>query len=221
MDVPSKAIIDVLTYLLPGFVASALVYILTSAARPIPFERVVQALIYTLLIQALLVVIRVSLTAIGSHCCPLGVWTTDVALIWSVALAILVGVSSAWADNTDCIHSLLRRVGITHQTSFPSEWYGAFAQNAGYVVLHLNGERRLYGWAEEWPSSPERGHFVIAQGEWLTESGSVDLAAVQRILVKAVDVEMVEMMVSKNPKEENDNGRSKGANATASGAEPT
>jgi hypothetical protein len=45
MDLPNTALIDVLTYLLPGFVAAAAVYVLTPAIRPAPFERVVQALI--------------------------------------------------------------------------------------------------------------------------------------------------------------------------------
>jgi hypothetical protein len=194
MDLPSKAIIDVLTFLLPGFVAAALVYVLTPAIRPIPFERIVQALIYTIVVQALLVVAKWVLIAIGFRCCSIGPWTNDVALVWSMVLALVVGIVTAWANNTDAIHKRLRKLGITLQTSFPSEWFGAFASNEGYIVLHLPGQRRLYGWAEEWPSTPDAGHFVIVQAEWLEDSKRIPLDRVHRVVIRAADVEMVEMM---------------------------
>lgn len=53
MDIPSKAIVDVLTYLLPGFITTAILHNLTLAPRPIPFERVVLALIFTMVGQVL------------------------------------------------------------------------------------------------------------------------------------------------------------------------
>ncbi len=215
MDIPSKAIINVLTYLLPGFVSAAIVYILTPATRPAPFERVVQALIYTIVVQALVVAARVALLWIGRYK-AVGIWTTDGALMWSLLLALGLGLASAWSDNSDAVHSLLRKAKITHQTSFSSEWYGAFAQNRGYVVLHLAGQRRLYGWAVEWPSSPERGHFVMAQAEWLTPEGRVELTGVRHILVRAVDVEIVEMMAIIQGG--NENGRSQGADAATEAA---
>jgi Family of unknown function (DUF6338) len=210
VDDASKAVLEVLIYLLPGLVSAAIVYVLTPAVRPIPFERLVQALIYTIVVQALVVLVRGMLHAIGTACCSLGTWTSDVALVWSVVLAVVVGLLSTWADNTDCVHRLLRHAGITFQTSFPSEWFGAFSQNEGYVVLHLKGERRLYGWAEEWPSSPATGHFVVTQAEWLTTDGRVELDGVQRILVRAEDVEMVEMMKKAELSTETSDGRSQG-----------
>lgn len=215
MDDASKAVLEVLTYLLPGLVSAALVYVLTPAVRPIPFERLVQALIYTIVVQALVVIVRGVLLLIGNAWGSLGAWTSDVAMVWAVILAVFVGLVSAWADNTDCVHRLLRRAGITFQTSFPSEWFGAFSQNEGYIVLHLKGERRLYGWAEEWPSSPTTGHFVIAQGEWLTADGPRELDGVQRILIRAEDVEMVEMMKTIELSPETTDGRSQGTIPTA------
>ncbi|HEY3383465.1 MAG TPA: DUF6338 family protein [Vicinamibacterales bacterium] len=194
MDVPSKTIIDVLTYLLPGFITAALVYNLTPVPRLVPFERVVQALIFTILVQVAVLVVRTALLALGVRVGVLGAWTEEARLVWSVLVAIGLGLSVAWATNTDRIHGLLRRCGITHQTSFSSEWYGALSQNAGFVVLHIKGERRLYGWPEEWPSTPDKGHFVVAQAEWLDGDNRIELTGVHRILVRADDVEMVELM---------------------------
>jgi hypothetical protein len=128
----------------------------------------------------------------------------------------MLGHVVVWAANTDRVHLALRKAGITCQTSFATEWYGALSKNDGYVVLHLKGDRRLYGWAEEWPSAPEKGHFVISQGEWLSEKGAIALEGVRGILIRAEDVEMVEMMRKvANPSEEGNNGRQEGTDATA------
>lgn len=69
-----------------------------------------------------------------------------------------------------------------------------FSQQKTYVVLHLTGERRLYGWPEEWPSDPNVGYFSMAESEWLTDSGSIPLEGVENVLIPAQEVTFVEFM---------------------------
>ena len=45
--------IEVLNFLVPGFVAAAVYFGLTSAPKPNTFERLIQALIFTIIVQAL------------------------------------------------------------------------------------------------------------------------------------------------------------------------
>ena len=49
MNWASSEIVGVLSFLLPGFVAAAIFYSLTSYPKPSPFDRVVQALIFTVI----------------------------------------------------------------------------------------------------------------------------------------------------------------------------
>ena len=49
MNWASGEIVGVLSFLLPGFVAAAIFYSLTSYPKPSPFDRVVQALIFTVI----------------------------------------------------------------------------------------------------------------------------------------------------------------------------
>jgi hypothetical protein len=219
MDVPSETVIAILTYLLPGFITAALVYVLTPEPRPIPFERVVQALIFTMLVQVGVTAVGAGFRWVGLHWFPIGLWTEQVRLGWSVLLAGILGLFIAWAANTDRIHEFLRTVGLTCQTSFSSEWYGVFSRNKGYIVLHLTGQRRLYGWPEEWPSTPGRGHFVMAQAEWLDEEKRTELTGVDRILIRAEDVEMVELMKIVDTVQEQANGRSKATDTATTTAE--
>ena len=69
-----------------------------------------------------------------------------------------------------------------------------------YVVLHLDGERRLYGWPIEWPSESERGHFVLTEASWLDDeskdekNNQIELTGVSSIMVDVKQVKMVEFM---------------------------
>lgn len=194
MDFPDGGVVEVLAFLLPGFVAAAVYYALTPAPRPIPFERVVQALIFTMVIQASLFSVEAAFVFFGTIIPPIGPWNAEVRITWSIVIAGALGLLLAWTTNRDRIHVLLRKLGVTDQTSFSSEWYGALCRNQGYVVLHLKGNRRLYGWPEEWPSVADQGHFVMARAEWLIDRERVELTGVDRIVIRADEVEMVELM---------------------------
>lgn len=211
MNAISNNVVNLLIFLLPGFVAAVVFHSLTPFPRREPFERTVQALIFTILIQAAVVVARSGLLFMGRSGLELGPWNQRAELIWAVFLAVSLGLLSAAVSNRDSVHRVLRKLKITHQTSYASEWYGALCRGDSYVVLHLNGGRRLYGWPEEWPSTPGKGHFVIIQAEWLEDSESTILPRGSRVIVSAADVEMVELIpVQAQPKEKNDDGRSEG-----------
>jgi len=136
----------------------------------------------------------------------IGAWTNDVAYVWTIIAAVVFGMTFALFANKDWCHRFLRehkwfrRIdGLTKRTSFPSEWFSAFNQDKRYVVLHLTGGRRLYGWPFEWPDAPDAGHFVIAEPEWLLDNNQrVALHSVERMLVATKEVEMVEFEKSQS-----------------------
>lgn len=192
MDLPQTQLVSVIYALLPGFLAAWIFYGLTAYPKKSPFERVIQALIFTGIVQATVFMLRGIFLFVGRSWC-IGIWTNDVAFIWSILLGVLLGIAFAFLANTDWFHKLARFVGITNRTSYTSEWFSAFNQDKRYVVLHLEGGRRLYGWPYEWPDTPDVGHFVIVQPEWLLDDNQrVPVYSVDRMLVAAKDVEMVE-----------------------------
>ncbi len=218
MEIPSNEIIEVLSYLLPGFVAAWVYYGLTAFLKPPQFERIIQALIFTIIIQVILVLVRWVLLFLGHYVFSIAQWTGSVALVWSLALAVAIGLLFAKYTNNDQIHRILRSWGLTRQTSYPSEWFGVFAQSPTYVVLHLKDQRRLYGWPEEWPSQPDSGHFSMAEAEWLTDSERIQLTGVQNILIPAEEVLFVEFMLLGDvleKKEGDQNGSTKSPTAAA------
>ncbi len=190
----SSDLISILEFLLPGFVAAWLFYSLTSYAKPSQFERVIQALIFTLFVQAIVAVLEVSALSVGGFW-SMGPWTESLSLFTSIVVATIFGVAFSYFANNDQIHKYLRSKGLTRETSFPSEWFGTFLKNVTFVVLHLKDERRLFGLPIEWPSEPVKGHFVIADPSWLLEDGSEQrVVGVSQILIDVVDVKWVEFL---------------------------
>ena len=193
MENIAKDLITALQYLLPGFISAWIFYALTSYPKPSQFERIVQALIFTMFIQAFVFIIRRALFSAG-HFYPVSLWDGSSELIWSIICAILFGFVFSYFANTDKFHKILRKIGITRETSYSSEWFAAFLKGVTYIVLHLQDERRLYGWPLEWPSEPGNGHFLLTDASWLDGDKEMPITGVDNILIDAKEVKWVEFM---------------------------
>ena len=193
MDSISQNVVTILQYLLPGFLAAWVFYGFTSYPKPSQFERVIQALIFTVIIQAAVFVEKAIFLNIGNLWTVCS-WNKHSEIICSTVSAILLGSLFSYYANNDKFHKYVRRVGITRQTSYPSEWFGTFSENVTYVVLHLKDGRRLYGWPIEWPSVPDRGPFRLSPASWLRDSEEIPIKGVESILIDVNDVRWVEFM---------------------------
>ena len=192
MGLASSETVHILIFLLPGFVAAAVFYWLTSHPKPGAFERIVQALIFTILVQAVVKMFFIVMEGVGW----IFLWDETSHLIFSTSAAIGLGLVAAYILNRDIPHRYLRRIGVTRENSYPSQWYSAFDRHADcYLVLHLKGERRLYGWPTEWPSRPDEGHFLIEEVEWLHGDERTPAEGVAGMLVPVSEVEMVEFLI--------------------------
>ena len=191
MDWATNEVISVLAFLLPGLVATVVFYSLTAYSRPNEFGHIVQALAFTVAAQAFTWIFL----TLASLTWDVDSWPSGTETVFSVLSAIVLALVVAWFVNHDLAHTFLRLINITKETSYPSEWYSAFHRyDECFVVLHLKGGRRLYGWPQEWPSQPGVGHFIIAEGEWLVDNESQPLDGVSIILIPGEEVEMVEFM---------------------------
>jgi hypothetical protein len=181
--------------LLPGFVTASIFYALTAHPKATEFERIIQALVFTVLLKVITMPIRWFLLLVGTAWAPFGNWSTDADLAWMTVLALPLGLLFVWMANKDACHRFARSLGLTSRTSYPSEWYGAFIRERRWVVLNLGEGRRLYGWPEEWPDQPDKGHFVIDQPEWVMDDGSrVPILQTSKFMVPATDVKQVEFL---------------------------
>ena len=190
----SSEAVALLTFLMPGFIAAWVFYGLTSHPKPRQFERVIQALILTFVVYAIVLVVQASLELVG-RAWTLGTWSAKSHTFTSVLIALLLGAGLAYAVNKDSFHAWLRARGFTSRTSHPSEWFCVLSQMPTFVILHLLDGRRLYGWPKEWPIERDRGQFYVQLPSWIDEKGNdVPLPQLDGILIDAKEVHWVELM---------------------------
>jgi Family of unknown function (DUF6338) len=194
MGETSKDVLSLLTQLMPGFLTAWVVYGLTTYTKPPQFERVVQALIYSFLVNGIVAVLEAAFLVIGKKT-SFGIWDKSSEVISSAAVALLLGVLLSYYMRNDSFFKLARRLKLTSRTPFPSEWYGAFAVEPRYLVLHLTGGRRISGYPVDWPTEPTIGHFRLTDAAWIDdENNETPLNADESILIEAKQVEMVELL---------------------------
>ncbi|AZF53739.1 hypothetical protein C4J85_3256 [Pseudomonas sp. R4-34-07] len=192
MDDLVKEVIPLLQYLIPGFLTAWIFYSLTAFRRPDTFGQIVQALIFTFVIHGAVILIKAGLFWFGEKWWTFGDWGLKAEASWSFIVSVTLGLLACYFANNDKLHVWLRDKHITKQTSYPTEWFSAFAKHKRFVVLHLIDERRLYGWPLEWPSEPKHGQFVIQAPSWLDDQGKEFPLAAELLVVDASNVLWVE-----------------------------
>ena len=190
--------LELLRYVLAGLIASSVFYGLTNYKRPSPFERVVQALVYTAIVQLAAEFIA------GVAGVPELASSLAFVLLLSAALGFILAV----AANNGLPHKWLvnvqgRNWKITSKTVYGSNLSHAFETRREYVALTLKNGRRVYGWPELWPDHPDEDHFLLLDYEWLPRADGGPAAADEKkssqgaILIAAKDVDVVEFVPNK------------------------
>jgi hypothetical protein len=186
-------LIEILRYLLPGFLMAWVFHGLTPYPKGSEFERTIEALVFNLPIQIVASMERAIAQRLGRYL-SLGNWSKSSDLAAATFTAFFLGVVFAYLANCDRCHSIARNLRLTRETSYPSEWFGAFAARVTFIVLHLKDERRLYGWPNAWPSSPSGGHFEILYPSWLVGGIDTPVTGVSAMLINVNDVRWVEFI---------------------------
>jgi hypothetical protein len=194
----TNEVVDLFTFLLPGFITSFLFYSLMSFPKKSEFEAVVIALVYTVIINAIVETLEIICIAIGNRF-VIGEWNQLSKTVCSIIIALIIGLLWSYLYNNDILHKFLRKRKITSRTSYPSEWYGTFSETKSYIILNLKDDRRIMGWPMEWPNDPEKGHFVLEDARWLIvdqdgKPGVIPLETIDKILIGVHNVEMVEFV---------------------------
>lgn len=186
----SKDVVALLQYLAPGFIVAWVYFGLTSHLKPSQFERVVQALIFTVVVQALVTLEQWAALEIGDVF-SLGPWTPASALAASLITAVVLGFVFAILNNADTLHALARRFGLSTRSGYPSEWFAAFYTCRSHIVLQIKDGTRVFGWPTRWPSD-KNGHFWITDAIREIDGEQQDLTHLHGILIDASEVSFVE-----------------------------
>lgn len=195
MDLLSDDTLGLLSKLLPGLLAAAVFHGLTPYPKRDALDRITAALIFTLIAELGVYMLRPMAFWIGEHVFSFGSWNERVHLGVASAVAVVFGVVWSHFVNNGYTHRVLRKWGTTKKSSLPTQWFSAFSSFERFVILHFADGRRLMGWPREWPDEPVTGHFLLEHVGWLSKDGTkMPLDQIEAFLVGARDVEAVEFL---------------------------
>ena len=165
----------VLAILLPGFLASELVRILSTRQKRSEFDKVIQAFIYSLLVYvcfaavggAFPVTVHLEQTESAKHYFP---ELHFAPLIELTAIAVVLAIAVAWMMNHDFPVSIFQRLGITQRTFRPSIWNDVFRLPTQYVQVELADGRNVIGWLVYFSDTPEEAALYLEDAAWLPKN---------------------------------------------------
>lgn len=191
----AEGTVQLLNYLISGFLTAWIFYSLTPFRINNQFERVIQALIFTVIIKSSYSFIEWLLLLVGETY-YVGKIYSNTEDILPLFLAIFYGFLFSYISNNDYIHRISRYLGISQEHSYVSEWFYAFKSNPGKcIIIQTKNDstfdgQRIYGYPSEFPSQHIDGHFNIYEPSWVVEEKNDD-ATVSSILLEMSGVESI------------------------------
>lgn len=152
--------------LLPGLLTYIVVRALTARERKLDaVEAVLHGLAYTVLVHALWALLT------------LKSWIPTPEIVGLSFCSLAIGLMIAKCHSRGWIYNLLRRFGLTEESTWQSAWETSFreARAAGreYAVLYLKDGRRIMGAVRGFSSEQSSGHVAIDQSQWLNDENEV------------------------------------------------
>ena len=182
-----------------GFFAAWVFYGLTPFSKPSGYERTVQALIFTIIVEVL---------SFFAEKIPFFETPESYQLPLNVLCGAIVGLVAGLCAQNDLPHKWLRKIGLTDQISYGwNNWIHVFnhiqKETGGKweAVLHFKDGRRLQGSPDMWPNTAGSGHFWLKNYFWLSEGEekhppdqATSHSAEFSILIDSADINMVEFI---------------------------
>jgi hypothetical protein len=158
--------IQVLVFLLPGFISEAFLNSLQVRKEKSDLGVVVEALVFSMIIYLFYsfvfskspVAFAVSSSAIA--------WNSK-ALLLLIFFSVLLPLPIAYLMTNDIYMRILRRLRITGRTSRDSVWLDCFIGNQSSIVVNFSDGRRIVGFPRYYSDNPENKYLYLLNPAWI------------------------------------------------------
>ncbi|WP_138763726.1 MULTISPECIES: DUF6338 family protein [Pseudomonas] len=191
MEEATKELLPTLQLLLPGFLATIIFYWFADVPKPSQFERILQALVCTPIINLLVGAIGWTLIFTGQFV-SVGVWKESNIIYYSICTSLVFGTLLAFACNKDIFFSLARKLKITSKASHSSHIHVFRKYGEVAAVLQLNDGRRIMGYIAAHPSTDPGSFYLLDEPHWLNGSDIFKCEGTASFMINADKVNWVE-----------------------------
>lgn len=193
MEGLSAEVIPVLEQLMPGFLAMIVFYWFAETPKPAYFEKILQALITTAVIQVLVAGTERLCYLIGDFY-SFGQWS-DASTSWTpIVFAVVIGLVLAYVCNNDIAFSLARKLSLTTRAS-QGDAIHIYKQMAAHaVIIHFSDGRRMMGYIDAFPNDRQTGVYLISSPHWIEDDVAIPSTQTHSYMILGTDVQRVEFL---------------------------
>lgn len=165
--------LSILLVLLPGFACAYLVQFLAVRRKQSEFDKVIEALIFSLFLYLLTLPFFSFTLPIGWR--PLDSQHPDIYqvviigkhLAWLTIASIVLAILYSANINRDWAMSALRWMRVTERTGRKTIWNDAFQEIGGMVQVGISGERKILGWLRYYSDEAKDGSLFLESASWV------------------------------------------------------
>ena len=196
------AALNVLIFLLPGFISQRIIEGLVVTGKPADITRVIDALVFSLfnyLIYSLLA-LPLALKPVPFTLSPGGqpqFTGREVAGIGVLFLiAVFVGLIYSKSLNAGWHYNFFRKLQFTRKTGRVDVWYDVFSDfRRRWIRVHLKDGTQIIGWPDYYSDNPEKRELFLAEAMITRPDGaSYDLSGPGILLTEKAEIERIEIL---------------------------
>lgn len=186
--------LQILIFLIPGFVASKVKNVLLSTEVEKEFDKIIEALIFSLVIYTFYSLLsgkspvsfdkeKTILSYDGYSLLLLG--------LLSIAVPCVLGLleTNKWFLN------LARKIRISSDKARSDVWFDSLGDvGEKGVIINLEGGKRIHGWVGYYSNTPEDAYIYLHDPAWVDMEEFVPLKVKGILLTPAQKIESIEIM---------------------------
>jgi hypothetical protein len=170
---PEKAeALSILLVLLPGFAAAYLVQLLAARRKQSELDKVVEALIFSLLLYLITLPIFGYALPIAWHTNTGQISINWLHLFALAALALVLGAIYAASINHNWLTAPFRRFKISERSARSSVWNDVFSDIQGFVQVGMSDGKSVIGWIRKYSDEDEDHVLFLEEAAWIDEEGN-------------------------------------------------
>lgn len=162
--------LQILIFLIPGFISATILNGLIVRKEKKEFERIVEALIFSMLIYTIYSVVSgrspITLNQIEKSI----TYSYDSkSFLWLGLLSIGIPTVLSFFVTNDWHMKVARQLRISRKTARSSVWFDVFCDIKKHVIINFKNGRRIYGWPMYYSNKPENPYIFLFRPAWIVE----------------------------------------------------
>lgn len=189
--------LQILIFLLPGFVSARILNALVVIKAKKEFEKVVEALIFSMLIYTIYFFISgrspVTSSQIGE---TVSYSYNGVSFLLLGFLSLGIPLVFGLFITNDWHMKVARKLQISRRTARSSVWFDVFCDMRKHIIVNFENGRRVYGWPMYYSDNPDSQYIFLHNPAWIEKDRYVYLDEEGMLITPQQKIEFIEFLES-------------------------